>query len=364
MHSLSVLGVLYFFSKQENFLDSMGTENGQEYFDIARGILEEKTIKTIRTIGYPLFLIPFMNLFKAIDMKQILLPVSLFNSLILYNISVILVAIITLRLTSNLNISCLAATLWTAFPGLVYLFARVNPGFDYPGLALSRLMCQMFMHVANDGFSTFFVLLTAFLSVIFLDNRKVLYSIILGLSFAISVLIRPQNIALLLVILPIFIYRKKLKNLFLFFIPVLLTYMPQFIYNWNTSDSLLNLKTLIESENITATMERGYAFSFYSLRSIPYILTRIWEKYPLYILVTLGLIGIIVIATLIGLFVKKRLSFYILSSWILSYLIIYGLYYDTANDLLRFMMPIIPALLIVISISVFRVISTLLKVKI
>lgn len=147
---------------------------------------------------------------------------------------------------------------------------------------------------------------------------------------------------------------KSFKYIFLFLIIVLSGIMPQFIYNWIASGSLLNLETIIESETSVA-LEKGYTLPFYSIRSVPYILMQILQKYPLYILVTMGILSIIVVITLIDLYHKARLSFYILLSWILSYLIIYGLYYDTTISLLRYMMPIIPAVLIIVSVSVFRI---------
>lgn len=357
-HSLSVTGILYVFGNQDRFPGLIGAENEEEYFNVSRAIIKGRPINTIRTIGLPLFFIPFIHLFKAVEMKQILFPVSFFNSFILYNISIILVAIIALRLTNNFNVSTLTVGLWTISPWLVYLFVKVKPAYDYLDLSLSRLICQMFMPISSDGISTFFVLLTVYLFIVFLNNKKPLCSIILGLNFAISILIRPQNIALLGVILFIYIIRKEVKKIFVFIISVLSALILQFIYNWFASGSLLNLKTITEFENMTA-LDIGYTLPFYSIRSIPYNLIYIYREFPLYALIIMGLISIILITVFIDLYRKARLLFYILFSWISSYLVVYGLHYSASTSLLRFMMPIIPAILIVISLGAFRIIDIL-----
>lgn len=355
-HSLSVAGVLHIFGKQDGFLNLMGLDNENEYFDMSQAIIRGKPIMTIRTIGWPLFLIPFIHLFKATEVKQILFPVSFFNSLILYNICIILIAIITLRLTNNLKVAILAAILWTIFPWIVYFLTKVNPEYDYPGLSLSRLLCQMFMHFLTDGASVCFVLSAFYFFIISLNNKKSLWPIISGLSFAISVLIRPPNIALLSVVMFIYIKRKEFRKTSVFIITALIVFLPQFIYNWFASHSLLNLKTIIGFEN-RVVVGMGYGLPFYSMRFVPSNLIQIFQKFPFYILFILGLVSIIVIMTLIDLYRKAKLPFYILCLWILAYIFINGLYYDTAANLLRYAMPIIPALLICISIGTFRVIS-------
>lgn len=358
-HSLSGVLILYIFGSQAGFLNSLGAggEGEEEYFNISLGILKGKPIKTIRNIGFPLFFIPFIYMFKAVDLKQILFPYSFFNSLIVYNISIVLIAIIALKLSHSLRVSILSATLWTIFPWLVYFLAKVKPEYDYPGLSLSRLICQMFMYISNDGISTLFVLLTVYLCIIFLNHKKYLWSVLLGLSFAISVLIRIQNIVLLSVILFVYINRKEFKKFSVFIISAIFSFLPQFIYNWATLHSLSNLNFIIESLN-TAALEDGYTSPFYSIKSIHYIFMNILQRFPLYIPVAVGLISIIVIFIFVNLYHKERLSFYILLFWILSYIMVYGLYYGSAPDLLRYMMPIIPAILILISFGAVRFIGS------
>ena len=348
-HTLSAIGVLTLFTNQYKILLSLSIENEAEYFNIAQGLINGKAIKTIRTIGLPLFFIPFIQLFRAVDIKQILVPVSLFNSLILYNISIILVALIALRLTNSLKIAIFTATSWTFFPWLVYLLVKVKPEYDYAGLSLGRLICQMFIYPPSDAISAFIVLLIVFLSIVFLEDKKTIFSFILGISFAISVLFRPQNIALLLLIASVFIKIKKLKSIFIFVITTLVIFIPQFIYNLAISGSIFNIKTVFDFENLTAR-EIGYPLPFYSVRSIPYILVSIHQRHTLYIVTSLGLISIVIVATLIDLYYKSRISFYLLISWILPYIIIYSLYNGTDHNILRFMMPIIPALLIIVSV--------------
>ncbi len=359
-HSLYVAGIWYNFRSHDTFLNSVGVDD-DDYFSVSLAIMEGNPISTIRNIGLPLFFIPFIYIFKATNVNQILFPLSFFNSLILYNISIILLAIIALRLTGKIKASLFAAALWTIFPWLVYLLVKVKPGYDYPGLTLNRLTRQMFMHIASDAASTFFVLLTVYLGLVFSNkNKKSLWSIILGLCLGISILIRIQNIALLAVVLSIYIYRKEFKNLLVFMISALFILIPQFIYNWIALHSFLNLKTIIGFETIDA-LGTGCTSAPYSIRSIPYILRYISGEYPLYALVITAIIILISIVVFIDLYHKEKLSFYILSSWIVSYIIIYGLYYGTATDLLRYAMPIIPAMLILITIGIFRIVGARLK---
>lgn len=353
LHSISVIGILYFLKSQNRAPQSIVIWDNDEFFEIGRGIIQGKPAGTIHTIGWALILIPFIWLFKPLSMWQIFLPVLFFNSLILYNISIALVALIALKLTRNFKISYAVALLWTLFPWLVYFFVKIKPAYDYSDLSLSRLLYNQFLAVSTDSASTTFVFFTIYLFLIFLGSKKYIDIFLLSFIFAFAGLIRIQNLSLIALILPIYIIRGELKKSFLFVAASFFFFTPQLFYNWITSRSLLNIGRLVELETIDI-VEYGYNGPFYSLKSIPYNLYILVRNFSFPVLLILGIIFILVVTALAYLFKKNRLSCAVLFLWVSSYLITYGLYYGLFYSFLRYLLPIVPAILIATTIGLFK----------
>ena len=88
--------------------------------------------------------------------------------------------------------------------------------------------------------------------------------------------------------------------------------------------------------------------------NFPFLMQQIILKFPPVLLFSIFVILLVIIYTLFRLYRESRKDAIILILWILPYVLIYGNNWDFYNSILRFSMPIIPALIIIISIALRR----------
>lgn len=186
-----------------------------EYFKLAFSLLKFKPIDSFRTLGFPILLLPFIWLNKTNDFTQLFLPVGIFHACVLAPISIILVTLIAQRLSKDWKVGLFSAAIWTLFPYLVYIFVHTNASFckDIPAV---RIAHQMWVQALSDPPSTFLVLLAIYTFLISLDKENVIFPLLTGLSFSLATLVKPGNAGLIILFLLLYLYKRKLKNLFLF----------------------------------------------------------------------------------------------------------------------------------------------------
>lgn len=327
-----------------------------EYFKSAFSLARFKPVDSYRTLGFPILLLLFIWVSKANSFEQLLLPVAIFHACILAPIFIILIALIAKWLTKEWEIAILSATIWTIFPYLVYIFVHTNTSFcrDVPAM---RMAHQMWLQALSDPPSAFLVLLAIYVFLISLDKENIIFPLLTGISFGLAILVRPGNIGLAVLFFLFYLYKIKLKNLFLFISGSLFVALPQFIYNWHFYGSPIKLTTLFAYEKSYATELGhliGYPLEAFSIKNFFFFIQQIILKFSSAFLLFLFIILLLIIYALFRLYRESPRVAIILILWILPYFLIHGNNWDFYNSILHFLMPIIPALIIIISIALRR----------
>lgn len=352
------IALIYGFPEKGNYAGGyFYLSDEEEYFKLAFSLARFTPIDSYRTLGFPLLLLPFIWISKASSLNQLLLPVAIFHSCVLSPIAVILIALIAKWLTKEWKVALLSATIWTLFPYLVYVFIHTNPSYceDVPAM---RMAHQMWLQSVSDPPSAFLVLLAIWTFLVSLEKKSIIYPILIGVSFGLATLVRIGNGGLAILFLLFYLHKRKLKSLFLFISSSFFIAIPQFIYNWHFYGSPIKFTTFF-------AIEKSYADEFsklinqppleaFSLGNFFFSLQQIILKFPFVILLFVFIIFLVIIYTLFKLYREYRRAAVTLILWILPYFFIYSIYSHFYKSIFRFLMPIIPALIIIISIALRR----------
>ncbi len=201
------------------------------------------------------------------------------------------------------------------------------------------------------------VLLAIYTFLVSLGKRNLSYPILTGISFGLACLTRPTNAGLIVLFLLLYLYKKKLENLILFIGTAFFISIPQFIYNWYFYGHPLKFTTFFKIERSYANefIEMlGHSLPVFSINNFFFLLQQIVLKFSFVFLLLIFTIFLIIIYSLFRLYRESPEAAVVLSFWILPYLVIYGTYPYFYNSILHFLMPIIPALIIIISLALRR----------
>lgn len=357
------IALIYGFPERGNYAGGyFYLEDEDEYFKLAFSLAQFKPVDSHRTLGFPILLLPFIWLTKISNFEHLFLPVGIFHGCVLAPISIILVALIAKRLTKNWKVALFSATLWTFFPYLVYIFVHTNTFFckDVPAM---RMAHQMWIQALSDPPSTFLVLLAMYTFLISLDKKDSRYPFLTGIFFGLATLLRPLNVGLAILFLLFYLYKKRLKNVFLFIGSSFFVILPQFIYNWYFYGSPIKFTTAFAIERSNAIEFShliGRPVEAFSISNYCFFIPQIILKFPPVLLLFISLNFLVIIYALFRLYRESTRAAVILILWILPYFLTYGSSYDLYNSILHFLMPIIPALIIIISIALRRFLKSLL----
>ena len=89
------------------------------YFDLAKSISRLNPQKSIATLGFPLFLAPFIYFTGATQVEDILKPVFIVHAFLLFSLSIVLTALIAKKIFQNRIIGSICAGIFTFHP---YIF--------------------------------------------------------------------------------------------------------------------------------------------------------------------------------------------------------------------------------------------------
>ncbi|MFQ6015652.1 MAG: hypothetical protein ACE5NP_09430 [Anaerolineae bacterium] len=325
-----------------------------EYTALAVSLAKFEPKYSFRTLGFPLLLVPFVLLFYKTDFHDILAPVVIFHSIILFSASTVLVVLLAERLTRSKTIALLSAALWVFYPYILYLAGFVATYFSahssqYFFMIKIAMVHQFWTQILSDPPSTFFVLLAVFTFVVSLQQkeRELRYAFWTGLLFAFAVLIRLPNMILILLFLPVYLYTRWLKAVAAFGGASILVAIPQLVYNWHFFRSPLNLALLGVEE--TSASGRGYDTVF-SIAHLVSLIQRATGHELAAVVVPLTFAFLLcILVGLAYLWKLNKMNSAILLLWIFPYMLFIGAHHDAPNDILRLLMPIAPAIIIAAS---------------
>ena len=319
----------------------------EEYFRAALSLANFEPVESYRTLGFSLFLVPFIWIFQAHSIGDILIPVVIFNSCILFGASILLIGFLTEKLTQNRTVALIAAGLWLVHPYLLRLLFLL---FDSRHAQISGVWMShwMWLEVLSEPLSVFLVIATVCTFLVSLEKEGFRSVFLSGALLSAAFITRPENGILMVLFATIYLFKKQAGKAVLLLFAFLIFSLPQFFYNLHFFGSFSGFAVLGKEKEYLA--EDGL-IRLFSLANIPLLLGVLWHKLSKilfgFILCILGF----AISGIVYLFKNQRLSAALLFLWIFLYAVVYACWTATYHQGMIWLhsMHIFPALVIVIA---------------
>ncbi len=297
------------------------------YFELAYNILSVNNTKSLYTLGYPVFYIPFIiwenftNDWRMIMNEVIFIQAFVIIPLVFFLIfrkldykkSLIIALIIVFYYFNNI--------LFAPDPLLKYNFLGLIP-LSEPLAILLLLLSYCFYYKLK--------------SVELLSKKEMLNFILLGFIFGFTILIRTTTVILLVPIVLDMIFSKNFKKFLLLALGAFIIYIPQLIWNqWVSGMFFFNGYIWWEYVNMSNNMvykQALYGFAEPNSFSLSYFFVNVWKLIPSYIVLIYLL-----------LFIrpwKTKFEVFIMICTILFIVIHLAYWWSAASNLIdRFLLP-------------------------
>lgn len=315
----------------------------EHYFNLAKSISQLKPVKEKVTLGYPLFLAPFVYITQAENIKDILKPVFISQAFLLFSLSIILISLIAEKIFQSRIIGAISGGVFTFLPYLV-LFLLYGLAFIYPSFGAFSLIQGpiefsnlSWLMLYSDPLSTFSVYLCFFLFFIEINKESPRFSrvFLMGILSGLSALVKLGNILIIGIFILGWLLRKRVKEACLTGIFAFLIFLPQLFYNQEFFGSPFTF-------GYQSYDDYPSIFSLFSFNRLFGIFEKVYLKVPILI----WILPFLIIFLLLGarsLMRKNRLVTIVLILWLLSYLLFYSSYVPAGGYVaFRFYMPITP----------------------
>lgn len=322
----------------------------QRYFRVARSIANFDLVKDeLTTLGFPLFLTPFVYFSGANEIKDILKPVFIIHAFIFYSISIILVGLIAEKISKNKLIGSFCAGLFTFYPYLFYFLFRRDPPF----YELGEFQFLNWLQVIADPLSAFLALLYFYLFFSEIDKKNPRNSvlILIGLIGGFAAMVKVIHILLVFVIVLGWFLKKRIKEATLVAISAAFAFLPQLIYNLTFFGSPFYFAMIPAIRS-----EYGELFSF---SKWVWMFNKIYFYRPI-VICLLPFFIIFFALGIIYLKKKDKISTLVLTLWFLVPLIFYGSF-SPGPIQLRYFIPSMPPLFLISVSSLFFIYFSLVQ---
>jgi len=316
--------ILYYNGIPPNIFHSLGltpniSPDQFEYFRVALSFSKFEFTTTQYPIGLPLLLVPFIYIFHADALSDIFMPVSIFNSIFLYCLSIPLIYGIANRITRSNKISLLASALWVLFP---YNLSSKN----------------MWVYVLSEPPMIFVMLLAVYLYLRGRENESLKYPLFIGMLTAFDVMFRIPSSLFVLFFALMYAFERKFKHCIIFLASTLVFLTPQFVYN------SIAYQTVATTGYTTGSSAIRYFSIDYVVPFFDQILYNNW-LYSLFGLLAISTIGILYLFIVC----KDKFKVFFLASWLYSFFAAYSVMRWCLADVSRYLMPSYPAAVICIA---------------
>ena len=317
-----VLVMLYYNGIPPNLFHDIGLTHGIcpdqfEYFRVALCFSKFEFAVTQYPIGLPSLLVPFIYVFHANTLADIFMPVSVFNSIILYSASILLIYGIANKITGDNKISLLASILW---------------------VILSYKLGCMWVYVSSEPPMIFVVLLAIYLYLRGRESVNIKYPFFVGMLAAFGVMFRMPCALFVLFFALMYAFERKFKHCIIFLISTLIFLVPQFVYNNIAYHA-------VTKTGYTAT---GSATHWFNIKYLVPFFDQIFNGNWIY-----SLFGLLIFSTIgiLYLFIvcKDKFKIFFLASWLYSSFAFYSVMSWCLAALGRYLMPSYPAVVICIA---------------
>lgn len=318
--SLRPVFIISYFLTQGFFLYQW--DDQQAYFALGEALSRFTLIETAFTLGFPVFLAPFIRIFQAQEYIELVLPFSLFNAFVLGTVNIYLLFLIAETITKNRMMARVAALLYAAYPFLPFLIASDrNAGLRMP-ISIGDMIGW---NMTSDHFGTVFLLLGIWLFWRAIDRQTSLFWP--GLVVGYIGLVRMANLMIFLPLCYVAWQKQRtIRDQVVFLCGIFFMNTPQLAYNWYFFGSPLT----------TGYQALGHLPYFWMAEPVAQQISTIVTDH--FLLIAVFLFALIMRPNaLTGVFVI---------SWAGLFAGYYAGYEQFYNDPIRFLVPMVPALCI------------------
>ena len=318
------------------------------YFELAQSLLQGEVVASKYPLGFPITLIPFIAITQPASQEDLIEPVAAFWSLVMFPLAQLALYRLTRLMTGHRTVALLAVLIWTLLPLGMWLGVSLVAA---PPAAETSAVHLIWAQMLSDGPATLLTIV-AFLLYAELrrhDSRPRLWvrSATLGLTLGALILVRYTGALSAGPILLLLVIERRWAGLVVASLLMAGVASIQLVYNAAFFGSPFTSGYTV----LDILPERGLFHPGYLTDAVAKLMQRS-------VLVTAAC-GAAALAGMIGglwaTWKLNRWSTVILTAWIVPYAVFYALYYYSwTGSLLRFLMPIYPALAIAAAALLFE----------
>lgn len=264
------------------------------YFRIAKDFLDWQFLPRSFPLGYPIFLLPFITIFKAQVLSDIYIPVVAVNSIIVYTAVTILVYYLAKQFWQKKIVPLVISGFFLVYPYLFYWFfdnfATDNPIIN--SFKINRFGQLQFFLSISDFLSMLLMLgaLLLFINIIKKQQYNWKKILALGLMTSWAVVTRMQNFVVLPIYFFVLIYYKKYKSALYFTLANLPLGLLQIYANIKANGSLFN--SVYNEE-----LEERLGTAIFSIKNISKLFEYTTRYSPILLYLALIASGIMIVGT-------------------------------------------------------------------
>jgi hypothetical protein len=331
----------------------------QQYVALSLSLIRQEPAYSFVNIGFSLFITPFLWLSGGEGFADVLPPVVLFNACLLAPASIVLEYLIARQLTGQRKAALFAAGMWTFLPYTIYgagsFLNLFRPHWGKPFAYWASK--YMWVQVLSDGPAAFIVMASIYALVRSLDSRQGReerrWALIAGLLAGMGFLLRPVNVVLFVLAAGIYLWQKELRQGLYFVGAAVFATSPQFVYDTLYSESRFISGVMQSAQDVSGQPGSGHTLLF-SFQYVAELSARLYRASgsPLIFVTALFLVAGGFFIAVRYLAQRNRVMAGLLASWILLYAAFYAMYFAFQWDMMRHLMPIMPAGMIVVAVDV------------
>ena len=304
------------------------------YVALAHNILKLDFKPNKYPLGFPITLAPFMVLLDTRQHDDLLQPVAVFWSVVMFPLGQLLLAWIAERLTGRRWLALLSVLVWTALPLGVFATLRL---VSRSTMAETYSVHLTWAQMLSDGPAALLSLaVLAALLRLRTSAVPLRWVALMGVLGGFLVMVRYTGALTVAVAGLVLILERRWREALLVVVIALAVFTPQLAYNWFFFDSPLKTGyTTLDDLPDEGLFAARYLFDG---------LEKAWKRAG-WLLIAAG--GVTLVGAVMGLaflWRQERMSAVIVCAWLSGYLLVYSIYYYSwVGGLVRFLISALPA---------------------
>lgn len=315
-----------------------GDEYG--YLELAYGIHNNDLTPSRLPLGYALLLQPALWFISPADYDNLIQPISFFWAIIMFPVALVMCAWLARRMANHLA-GGLAAVWYASFP----LLAFISIWFLWNNYMAEIISIHLtWAQMLSDGPTAFLTLLGA---VLYFKARDTNYHWLvvgfLGICLGLMVLVRYSAAIFPVIVGFLFLADRQFASLAMLVTIAFMIFMPQLVYNYHFFGNPFETGY----QSMAFVPDTGLFHHSYLINALELIWQYLGILTPVFLLM-----GLLVLGYSLYIIQKREPAAAVLiGGWLVGYVIFYSLYYYSwTGAMMRFMIPAMPALAIILGV--------------